>query len=69
MYISKIHIKGFRAFENAEIKFSEGMNVIIGHNNGGKSTIIDAMRLVMDEYKVKRLSELPYCPLVYFGLA
>lgn len=56
MYISKIHIKGFKAFEDKEIKFSEGMNVIIGHNNGGKSTIIDAMRLAMDENKMKRLS-------------
>ena len=69
MYISKIIIDGFRGFKHSEIEFQEGLNVIIGHNNGGKSTIIDAMRLVMDEYKVKRLSELPYCPLVYFGLA
>lgn len=56
MYISKIHIKGFRAFKDTTIKFSEGMNVIIGHNNGGKSTIIDAMRLVLDGDKIKRLS-------------
>lgn len=56
MYISKIHIKGFRAFKNSIIKFAEGMNVIIGHNNGGKSTIIDAMRLVLDGDKIKRLS-------------
>jgi predicted ATP-dependent endonuclease of OLD family len=32
------------------------MNVIIGHNNGGKSTIIDAMRLVLDIDKNRRLS-------------
>lgn len=56
MYISKVHIKGFRAFKDTTISFTEGMNVIIGHNNGGKSTIIDAMRLVLDIDKNRRLS-------------
>lgn len=56
MYISKVHIKGFRAFKDTTISFAEGMNVIIGHNNGGKSTIIDAMRLVLDIDKNRRLS-------------
>lgn len=56
MYISKVHIKGFRAFKDTTISFTEGMNVIIGHNNGGKSTIIDAMRLVLDIDKNCRLS-------------
>lgn len=38
MYISKIIIDGFRGFKHSEIEFKEGLNVIIGHNNGGKST-------------------------------
>lgn len=56
MYISQVHIKGFRAFKDTTIKFAEGMNVIIGQNNGGKSTIIESMRLVLDSDKMKRLS-------------
>jgi putative ATP-dependent endonuclease of OLD family len=36
VYISKIHIQGFRNFQNKEILFNDGVNVIIGHNNAGK---------------------------------
>ena len=37
MYISIIIIDGFRGFKHSEIEFQEGLNVIIGHNNGGKN--------------------------------
>lgn len=37
MYISKIHIKGYRNFKDKTIEFHEGINVIIGPNNAGKS--------------------------------
>ena len=37
MFISKIKIQGYRNFKNHEILFNEGINVIIGHNNAGKS--------------------------------
>lgn len=48
MYISKVRINGFRNFQNTEINFHEGVNVIIGHNNAGKSNLIHALRLVLD---------------------
>lgn len=48
MYISKIKIKGFRNFRDTEVLFHEGVNVIIGHNNAGKSNLIHALRLALD---------------------
>ena len=37
MYISKIQINNFRNFKQKEIDFNDGINVIIGHNNAGKT--------------------------------
>lgn len=61
MYISKIIIDGFRGFVHSEIEFQEGLNVIIGHNNGGKSTIMDALRLVLEYGSRKNLSAWDFC--------
>ena len=61
MYISKIIIDGFRGFKHSEIEFQEGLNVIIGHNNGGKSTIMDALRLVLEYGSRKNLSAWDFC--------
>ena len=50
MYISKIEIKGFRNFKNVIVPFHEGVNVIIGHNNTGKSNLLKALGLVLGYY-------------------
>lgn len=55
MYISKVKIKGFRNFKEKEIIFNDGINVIIGHNNAGKSNILKAISLVIDTQSSKRL--------------
>ena len=44
MYISKLQIQNFRCFEDVEIEFSEGLNVIIGENNCGKTTTMKALQ-------------------------
>ncbi len=47
MYIKEIKISNFRSFKEALIPFHEGVNVIIGHNNTGKSNLLRAMGLVL----------------------
>ena len=47
MYIKEINILNFRGFKEALIPFHEGVNVIIGHNNTGKSNLLRAMGLVL----------------------
>ncbi|MPM18829.1 DNA replication and repair protein RecF [bioreactor metagenome] len=44
MYISRLKIQNFRCFQDVEIEFSEGLNVIIGENNCGKTTILKALQ-------------------------
>ena len=47
MYIKEIKISNFRNFKNVSIPFHEGVNVIIGHNNTGKSNLLRAIGLVL----------------------
>ncbi|MBL4559390.1 MAG: AAA family ATPase [Labilibaculum sp.] len=56
MYISKISINNFRNFKKKEIIFNDGVNVIIGHNNSGKTNLIKALSLVIDNERPKRLN-------------
>ena len=55
MYISEIEIKGFRNFKEAKVPFHEGVNVIIGHNNTGKSNLLRALGLVLGYYSHRDL--------------
>lgn len=47
MYIKKIEISNFRNFQEASVPFHEGVNVILGHNNTGKSNLLRAIGLVL----------------------
>lgn len=50
MHISKINISGYKGIEGPfEISFHKGLNVLVGENATGKTTIIDALRLLMRE--------------------
>lgn len=56
MYISEITLINYKGFSSAKtIKFSEGINIIIGQNNAGKITIIEALRLLFDSDRSKHL--------------
>jgi len=48
MYISKIELSNFRNFEEESVLFNPGLNVIIGHNNSGKTNLLRALQLVLD---------------------
>lgn len=55
MYIAKIAILNFRNFKKTEIEFNDGVNVIIGPNNTGKTNLIKALSLPIDYQGSKRL--------------
>ncbi|GGH24947.1 ATP-dependent endonuclease [Dyadobacter endophyticus] len=49
MYISKLSIRNFRNFRNTTIGFKKGINTLIGENGSGKSNVLYALRLLIDE--------------------
>ena len=57
MYTSHITVKGFRNFKYSEIEFNDGINVLIGHNNAGKTNLLKALQLVIEpHYRYRRLN-------------
>ncbi|MEJ7488362.1 AAA family ATPase [Staphylococcus pettenkoferi] len=49
MYISQLDIVNFRNFKNSTLKFKKGVNTIIGENSSGKTNILYALRLLLDD--------------------
>ena len=47
MLIEEIHIRNFLSHRDTRIGFSTGINIIIGKNGAGKSSIVDAMRMAL----------------------
>ena len=46
MYLGKIYIHNFRQFKSLELEFQRGLNLLVGENDSGKSSIIDAIKFV-----------------------
>ena len=47
MYLSRLHISKFRVFDDITLYFKNGLNILIGENNSGKTAIIDALRICL----------------------
>lgn len=47
MALSKIKIKNFKIFEYFEFCFNENINIIVGNNESGKSTLLEAIHLAL----------------------
>lgn len=48
MYLSELSAQNFRQFQDFSISFNKGLNLLVGENNAGKTSVIDAIRLVLD---------------------
>lgn len=53
--IKKIKIQNYRIFQNFELDLQSGMNIIVGDNDCGKSTLLEAVSLAL----TKRLKGTP----------
>lgn len=47
MYISKVKIHNFKCYRDFEISLSEGLNIVVGDNEAGKTTILEAINLAL----------------------
>jgi putative ATP-dependent endonuclease of OLD family len=68
MYLHKLSINNFRKYGGSDdkpgidIKFNKGLNVLIGENESGKTSIVDAIRYVLQtqSYDFTRIDEIDF---------
>ena len=47
MFIRKVKLHNFKCYKDFEITLEEGLNIIVGDNEAGKSTILEAINLAL----------------------
>lgn len=47
MFIQRAIIKNYRCLKQADVRFNDRLNVIVGHNECGKSTLLEAIHLAL----------------------
>lgn len=53
MFLKKLKLLNFRSYQTIEIEFDENLNVIIGRNDIGKSTILEALDIFFGQGRTK----------------
>jgi putative ATP-dependent endonuclease of OLD family len=55
MYISNINILNYRNLQQFNVSLNEGLSIIIGENNAGKSNFLEAMSLIFNsDYSIRK---------------
>jgi predicted ATP-binding protein involved in virulence/Tfp pilus assembly protein PilF len=45
LYLDRVHIENFKLLKNFEMSFTQGVNIIIGENSSGKTSLLQAITL------------------------
>lgn len=48
-YIKSLYLKGFKKFDEITIRFNEHLNILVGENEAGKSTILEAIKIALNQ--------------------
>ena len=47
MPLQRLHLKNFRLFQDKTLKFSDGINLILGENGSGKTTVLESLNILL----------------------
>ena len=48
MKLEKLKIKNFKQFRNQAFEFNDDINIIVGDNESGKSTVLEAIEICLN---------------------
>ncbi|MFF8352964.1 ATP-dependent endonuclease [Streptomyces chartreusis] len=54
LYLGRVRAKGFKSLLDMDVPLRQGVTVVVGENNAGKSNFIDALRLLTDPLDGRR---------------
>ena len=59
MPLQRLHLKNFRLFQDKTFKFSDGINLILGENGSGKTTVLESLNILLtgNSFKAKDTNE------------
>ena len=68
MYISELALHGFKSFATKQrLSFGEGITAVVGPNGCGKTNIVDAVRWVLGEQKIRTLRSTRLDDIIFNG--
>ena len=53
MQITSVHIRNFKSIREMEIHGIENALILVGKNNTGKTSVLDAIRAVAGSYQIQ----------------
>ena len=58
--LTSIKLNNFRSYDSYEFEFSEGVNLVVGHNAIGKTNLLEAVHLlgIGESFRAKRTEEM-----------
>jgi predicted ATP-dependent endonuclease of OLD family len=65
MHITRIHLKGFKRFTRFDLELNPTFNVIVGDNETGKSSVLEAIGLVLTGQYDGRLIQYAIDPYIF----
>ena len=59
MPLQRLHLKNFRLFQDKTFKFSHGINLILGENGSGKTTVLESLNILLtgNSFRAKETKE------------
>jgi recombinational DNA repair ATPase RecF len=56
MIIQSLELRNFRGFREIRIDFDHRLTVLVGTNGAGKTTILDALAILLDQYAARLIA-------------
>ena len=69
MYVSRVTIKNYRCLRSVDVQLNKGMNIIVGDNEAGKSTFLEAIHLALTGLLYGRPAAFELHPFIFNAAA